>query len=147
MNVCPKCGRELAEGERFCTVCGEEIPASAEPSLSAGEAPRPVPSEAVNAARPAPVPYRARRAAWNVYCVFGFALAFGNPVAGLILSVFGLVSTEKTGERGRGLAIAGLIVSAAVLLLAVLLAVLFTLRAGEMYGSWYYGYYDPYSYS
>ena len=69
----------------------------------------------------------------NILCVVGFfgALASilmgGIPsLAALILSVIGLVQTKQRNERGRGLAIAGIIVSSvgvASLIIGIIIAV------------------------
>lgn len=45
--------------------------------------------------------------------ILGFILSFIIPIAGLILSIIGLnlVKNSATGVRGRGLAIAGIVIS------------------------------------
>ncbi|WP_220036624.1 DUF4190 domain-containing protein [Curtobacterium sp. MCBD17_008] len=46
----------------------------------------------------------------NTLSVVGFVLAFVANVVGLVVSVIALVQIGRTGERGRGLAIAGIVV-------------------------------------
>ena len=50
-------------------------------------------------------------ARYNVLAIVGFILAFVFSLAGLIVSLIALSQIKKTGERGRGLAIAGVIIS------------------------------------
>jgi len=50
-------------------------------------------------------------AGYNVLAIVGFILAFVFNIAGLIVSLIALSKIKKTGERGRGLAIAGVIIS------------------------------------
>lgn len=49
---------------------------------------------------------------FNVMAIVGFVLAFVVSLAGLIVSIIALSQIKKTGERGRGLALAGVIISA-----------------------------------
>ena len=47
----------------------------------------------------------------NGLSIAGFILAFLAPLIGLILSIFGLVQAKKRNQKGRGLAIAGIVIS------------------------------------
>ncbi|MDY1003906.1 DUF4190 domain-containing protein [Curtobacterium sp. CFBP9011] len=46
----------------------------------------------------------------NTLSIAGFVLAFVANIVGLVVSVIALVQIGRTGERGRGLAIAGIVV-------------------------------------
>lgn len=56
-------------------------------------------------------PYYPRAGKWNVCAIIGFILAFLFALIGLILSIIGLNQIKRTHEKGRGLAIAGIIIS------------------------------------
>jgi hypothetical protein len=60
----------------------------------------------------------------NVLSVIGLIFAFFVPLVGLICSIIGLAQAKKKGEKGKGLAIAGIIISVIVGLLQILTIVL-----------------------
>ena len=47
----------------------------------------------------------------NGFAVSGFVCSFFNPLLGFIFSIVGICSTSKHQDKGKGLAIAGLIIS------------------------------------
>lgn len=47
----------------------------------------------------------------NIFCILGLIFTFCLQPLGLIFSIIGMVQTKKSGEGGRGLAIAGLVIS------------------------------------
>ncbi|MBD8583235.1 DUF4190 domain-containing protein [Frigoribacterium sp. CFBP 13729] len=49
-------------------------------------------------------------AKFNTLAIVGFVLAFVVNIAGVVVSFIALSQIKKTGERGRGLAIAGIII-------------------------------------
>lgn len=51
-------------------------------------------------------------------CIAGFVMSLIIPLFGLIFSIVGLVNVRRTGKRGKGLAIAGIIISALSMLLS-----------------------------
>ena len=91
---------------------------------------------------------------WNGMCIAGFVCSFLISIVGLILSIVGLKQAKQSGERGQGLAIAGIVISAVRIALAILLVILMILGFGaalSQYGRGYdysrYGYYNNgYSY-
>lgn len=46
----------------------------------------------------------------NTLSIAGFVLAFVANIVGLVVSIIALVQIRRSGERGRGLAIAGIVV-------------------------------------
>lgn len=46
----------------------------------------------------------------NTMSIAGFVLAFVVNIVGLVVSIIALAQIRRTGERGRGLAIAGVVV-------------------------------------
>ena len=68
----------------------------------------------------APAPQRT-----NVMAILGLVFAFVFSPLGLVFSAVGLSQTKKRGEGGRGLAIAGLILSILFLVLGILLFFVF----------------------
>lgn len=56
----------------------------------------------------------------NTLALIGFILAFIVPVAGLVCSIIGYKNAAGTGGEGKGLATAGIVISAAELLLALI---------------------------
>lgn len=60
----------------------------------------------------------------NVLSIVGLIFAFFVPLVGLICSIIGLVQAKKKGDRGKGLAIAGIIISVIVGLLQILTLIL-----------------------
>ncbi|KAB8294505.1 DUF4190 domain-containing protein [Bifidobacterium avesanii] len=90
-------------------------------------------------------PYYPQSQQWNVLSIIGFALSFFIAPAGLIVSIIALAQINKSGEKSKGLAIAGIVVSAVLTLLAVIGIVAFAslfaeiMKHPEMYGDYYYG--------
>lgn len=58
-------------------------------------------------------------ARWSALCIIGFILSFLMPIAGLIISIIALVRIKRTGEKSRGMAIAGTIISAVFTVLSI----------------------------
>lgn len=61
---------------------------------------------------------------WNAMAIAGFITSFLFSIVGLILSIIGLNQINRTGEKGKGLAIAGIIISTISFIVSVLLVVL-----------------------
>jgi hypothetical protein len=81
--------------------------------------PAPVP-----AAQPAPAVPAEK---WNVLSIVGFVLSLvGFSVISVILGFIGLSQIKKTGERGRGLAIAAIIIGFASIVIGIIVAIVVT---------------------
>ncbi|OZG63227.1 peptidyl-prolyl cis-trans isomerase [Bifidobacterium hapali] len=62
---------------------------------------------------------------WNTLCIVGFILSFVFAPAGLVLSVIALIQINKSGEKSKGMSIAGIIIGAVNTILLVLIVALF----------------------
>ncbi|AFI62719.1 peptidyl-prolyl cis-trans isomerase [Bifidobacterium animalis subsp. animalis MCC 1489] len=63
---------------------------------------------------------------WNGMCIAGFICSFFFPLVGLVLSIIALVQINKTGEKSRGMAIAGIVIggiSTALALIAIIMVI------------------------
>lgn len=65
----------------------------------------------------------------NTLAIAGFVLAFFVNIAGLVVSIVALRQIKRTGERGHGLALAGVILSAVFIAFSILLAVISVVAA------------------
>ena len=96
---------------------------------------------------------------WNGMCIAGFICSFLTTIVGLILSIVGLRQVRQSGEKGQGLAVAGIVISVVrvvlILVLVVLVYIGFAVAWTEYgdylrsengydydYGGDYYDYYD-----
>lgn len=70
----------------------------------------------------APVPQTER---FNVLSIVGFVLAFVVSLGAVICGHIALAQIKRTGERGRGLAIAALILGYLGILLGIILAIVY----------------------
>lgn len=61
----------------------------------------------------------------NTCAVVGFILSFFCGIAGLIVSIVALKQIKKTGEKGKGLAIAGIIIPCVSIVIAILISVFY----------------------
>lgn len=76
------------------------------------------------AAQPAPAVPAEK---WNVLSIVGFVLSLvGFSVISIILGFIGLSQIKKTGERGRGLAIAAIIIGFASIVIGIIVAIVVT---------------------
>lgn len=82
---------------------------------------------------------------WNVLSIVGFALSFILAPAGLIVSIIALVQINRTGEKSKGMAIAGIVVGAVITLIGIVGIVMFiglfmqVMEHPELYSDFYYG--------
>lgn len=78
----------------------------------------------------APVPAQQSAAPaekWNILSIVGFILSFfGFSLISIILGFIGLSQIKKTGERGRGLAIAAIIIGFASIVIGIIVAIVVT---------------------
>ena len=76
---------------------------------------------------PAPVPAPSAPAEkWNVLSIVGFVLSIvGFNIVAIVLGFIGLSQVKKTGERGRGLALAAVIIGFASIVLGIILFIAF----------------------
>lgn len=102
---CKTCGKEVNDQAVICPHCGCQLVAIVEPEKT----------------EPA-------KKKINVLCIVGFVLFFVSlllalygtvAIAGLVLSIIGLVQANKNGERLKGLGIAGICVAAGSLIYTV----------------------------
>lgn len=104
MKYCTHCGGELLDEAVMCPKCGCAV------------------GRSVNAAE---VRHSDSR---NVLCIIGFALSFFSSIVGLILSIIGRKQVTQSGEKGKDLATAGIVISSVRLALIVVYFILiFTL--------------------
>lgn len=114
---CPVCQKTVSEGLNFCPACGAALNGT-EPAENFTAV-----SPSASTAPQIPV------APYNKLCIIGLSISAGSllinflglvGLAGLIISIIGLVQVGKTNERGKGLAIAGIVVGAASVLFGLI---------------------------
>lgn len=81
------------------------------------------PTNPVNPANPYATvnPYAAQR--YNSFAVGGFVASFFVSIVGIVLSVIGLSEIKKQGGKGRGLAIAGIVIGAVKIVADIILII------------------------
>ena len=130
-NFCSNCGMPAEPGQRFCMSCGSKL-SEAAPTYTAAPEPAPAPQPAPQPA-PAPQPvYQqapqssyaqpAGEAPMSGMCIAGFITSLlGLFPLNLIFSIVGVVGCKKKGLRGKGLGVAGIIISIIEFVLIILL--------------------------
>ncbi len=69
---------------------------------------------------------------YNVLAIVGFVLAFFTTIIGLIISIIALNQIKKSGEKGRGFAIAGIWISIIEMVLGIVLVIVFSIVAANL---------------
>lgn len=113
-RFCINCGKELPEGANACTSCG---------TMQNGAAPAAAP-----VAGPAPLPAQQKS---NGLAIAGFIVSLVSTILccgsfnliSLILSIVGMVKAKELGGAGKGMAIAGIIISAIGIVILIILTV------------------------
>lgn len=99
---CKHCGNQIEEGSVFCAHCGQKVQETTiETSIQPNQTIETTSTTSTKSENPA-----------QTTAIIGFVLAFFVSIAGLIVSSIALkkYSTQENQE-GRGLAVAGLVVS------------------------------------
>lgn len=107
----------------FCSNCGARLPQSAVVCPYCG-----TPTMRTYYQAPGYTPQKAEKS--NDLAIAGFILSFFLPLVGLILSAIGLAKSKKPefNGNGRGLAIAGVVLSSVFIVIAILFIVIYVIR-------------------
>ena len=97
---CPKCGKDIRDDSAFCPFCGAQVG----------------------------IPVQQQQVRTNAVAIVGFLLAFLFSPVGFICSIIGAVHAKNCGGSGKGLAIAGVIVSVLISSLSFMLGFIILLR-------------------
>ena len=125
MALCKNCGANIDEGMKFCTSCGTaveaipvmptmEAPTMEAPTMEAPNMPemnKPTYNQTHKYAINQHLYEQPVNNKTNICALLGFifSLVCCGGLPGLILSIIGLVQINKTGEKGKGFAIAGIV--------------------------------------
>lgn len=104
---CKNCGKEIDDKAAICIYCGV--------STSYNEKPQ--------------------QETTNVLAIVGFILSFFISIAGLICSIIGYKRAPELGGKGKGLALAGIIISAVSMAIALIYVVIALAALGTVIGS------------
>lgn len=151
--ICPKCNQTVEEGAKFCTNCGaaledavkQETEQVTEPETAHAVEENPVPDTAAQTPEGTPVMtpanelYEEPKKKTNGLAIAGLVCSIVTPfnILALVLSIVGLVlGIKKWNSSGKGLAIAGIIVSVISLILdsvalTFIIAVIMSLITGS----------------
>ena len=130
---CKHCGSSIDDKSAFCRFCGKPLDTANMNKTVADEAPKPAPPPQPVYTPPAQntyappqqnyyVPPAQPKKTENTIAIVGFILSFLVPIAGLICSIIGFNNTKKGGDN-KGLAIAGIVISAVSLAVTILYAI------------------------
>ena len=119
---CAKCGTSMEASDAFCRSCGTSIAASLPPPPTP-----PMPAyERRGASRSSSThAFDRTPSQTNTLAIVSLVAAFIFWPAGIICGVIARQQIRTTGEAGEGMALAGIIISAAAALLTALFIVLF----------------------
>ncbi len=138
---CQNCGNKLDDDSKFCAKCGakvdttetaqspttsqqvekdeffNDVPAPAPVQQIPVQPQPPVQQVPVQPVNQQPVYQQPQTAKTNTFAIIGFVLSFFYyvSIAGLVFSIIGLKQCNKTQEKGKGLAIAGIVISSVLL--------------------------------
>ena len=125
MYNCPKCGAEVRHGAKFCEHCACEMNWDSVGSTNTNT------DSPVNQAQSGAGKY-------SVMAIVGFILSFVfSGIISLILCIMGLKECKEKGYNGRGLAIAGIIISIAFWVLGIIIFGIIA-ASGATSGYYYY---------
>ena len=93
---CKNCGKQIDDNSVVCPYCGAETKSQAT-------------AQQPQYQQPYQQQYTEKRS--NSYAIAGFVLAFFFALLGLIFSIIGLRKVDECGGSGKGLAIAGIVLS------------------------------------
>lgn len=120
---CRKCGKELYDDASFCVYCGTAVQANS---------PQP-PSDAHDEFFDAPRCGDPRAASWNAMSIAGFVCSFFFALLGLIFSILGKKQCARSGEKGQGLATAGIVISIVSMVLSAVLTIWLNVLLSSLY--------------
>ena len=122
---CDKCGSEVDGSAKFCPNCGAKIEATEKAERVE------VVETVVRNNTNTNSTINSVENGYNALAIIGFILAFIPKIwiVSLIISIVALVQISKTKEKGKGLAIAGIVISSSIMLIA-LCVLLFALGVG-----------------
>lgn len=113
-KFCPNCGKELESGAKFCVNCGSTVNADANSSTPVNN------YVTVNQQNDS----NGMAIAGFVISLVSFLLCCGTlNWLSLIFSIVGLVQAKSKNGNGKGLAIAGIVISCIVMVLFVVLMI------------------------
>lgn len=108
-KFCPECGKELEENSSMCKNCGKKIEEN---------------KQTVNINQTV----TNNQKQTNGFAIAGFVLSIVSllccgttSILGLVFSIIGLVNANKQNGEGKGLAIAGIVISSIMIILFVCL--------------------------
>ena len=101
MKYCAHCGAELMDEAAICTKCGCSVDGMNSPYGG---------SQSEN---------------WNTLAIVGFVLSFFTSIVGLVLSILSYKQTKESGEKGKELALAGIIISSIKLALSIVVIIIY----------------------
>lgn len=113
MSYCSKCGAQVNDDATYCHKCGSPL----ENNSPGGQNPWYI----------KPVEPTRNNNGMNRFAILGFIFSmcsfFISPALGLVFSIIGLIQTKKNKARGKGFAIAGIIVSGIAMLINLVMVV------------------------
>ena len=119
---CKNCGEHNAEDARYCAKCGAPLSTAVAPSPAAA------PSSAVAQPSVQAVVYEKTSGMAITALVLGIISIFLNPLAilAIIFGAVGIAQTSRPEVKGRGMAVAGLVIGIVVAAVWIILIVLFS---------------------
>ena len=106
MKYCCHCGAELLDAAVVCPKCGCPVGEVKSESPSVG---------------------------WNGLTIAGFVVSFFSGIVGLIMSIIALKQVRSSGENSKGMALAGIIISAVRLAAVTLYVLLYVIIFGLIF--------------
>lgn len=141
MFNCPKCRAEVTYGARYCAHCGCEMNWDSVNRQADGQMNTTGNYNNNTAGGGA-------NAKWSVLAIVGFVLSLtGGSIISLVLSIIGNKECKEKGYQGKGLAVAGIVISVLWLILMVIaiiaMVVLINMYGPEFFEEFFYnlGYY------